>query len=77
MSATTKSDKIKAALISGDKVRAISIASKFFDRSEETQLYKQAQAAIGNPRFYRQIGKDPDAIVDAAVTRLRARFLPA
>lgn len=73
----TKSDIIKDALANGDTRKAISVASKFFDRSEETQLYKQAQAAIGNPRFYRQIGKDPDAIVDAAVTRLRARFLPA
>lgn len=75
MSATTKSDKIKAALISGDKVRAISIASKFFDRSEDTRLYQQAQAAIGNPGFYRQIGKDPEAIMDAAVAALSQRFL--
>ena len=74
MSATTKSDKIKAALISGDKVRAISIASKFFDRSEDTRLYQQAQAAIGNPGFYRQIGKDPDAIIAAAVESLNHRF---
>ncbi len=75
MSATTKSDKIKAALISGDKVRAISIASKFFDRSEDTRLYQQAQSAANNPAFYRQIGKDPEAIVDAAVAALSQRFL--
>jgi hypothetical protein len=75
MSATTKSDKIKAALISGDKVRAISIASKFFDRSEDTRLYQQAQSAANNPAFYRQIGKDPEAIVDAAVAALSHRFL--
>lgn len=40
-----KSDKIRAALANGDTRKAISLASKFFDRSDETQLYKQAQAA--------------------------------
>ena len=70
-----KSDKIRAALANGDTRKAISLASKFFDRSDETQLYKQAQAAIGNPGFYRQIGKDPEAIVDAAVAALSQRFL--
>jgi len=69
-----KSDKIRAALANGDTRKAISLASKFFDRSDETQLYKQAQAAIGNPGFYRQIGKDPDAIIAAAVESLTHRF---
>lgn len=70
----TKTDIIKNALANGDTRKAISVASKFFDRSDETQLYKQAQAAIGNPGFYRQIGKDPDAIIAAAVENLEARF---
>ena len=46
-----KSDKIRAALAIGDTRKAISVASKFFDRSDETQLYKQAQAAIGAHAF--------------------------
>lgn len=73
----TKTDQIAAALASGDNRKALSLAARFFDRSDETLLYKQAQGAANNPRFYRQIGKDPDAIVDAAVTALRSRFLPA
>lgn len=70
----TKTDIIKNALANGDTRKAISVASKFFDRSDETQLYKQAQSAIGNPGFYRQIGKDPDAIIAAAVESLTHRF---
>ena len=75
MTLATKSDKIKAALQAGDTARAISLASKFFDRSDETRLYQRAQSAANNPAFYRQIGKDPDAIVAAAVDALTRRFL--
>ena len=71
----TKTDKIKKAIEAGDARKAISLASKFFDRSAETQLYKQAQSAANNPGFYRQIGKDPDAIIAAAMDNLTHRFL--
>ncbi len=73
----TKTAQIIRALEAGDDRKAVSLASRFFDRSEATLLYKQAQGAANNPRFYRQIGKDPDAIIGAAVSNLRARFLPA
>ena len=73
----SKSSKIAAHLASGDTKRALAMASRFFDRSDETQLYKQAQAAANNPGFYRQIGKDPEAIVAEAIAHLQARFLPA
>jgi hypothetical protein len=71
----TKSNKIAAALRNGDERKAISLASKFFDRSEETRLYQQAQSAVNNPAFYRQIGKDPDVIIAQAVEVLTRRFL--
>lgn len=71
----TKADQIRDALAGGDVERAISIASRFFDRSEKTRLYKQAQSATQNPAFYRQIGKDPEAIIAAALSDLRARFV--
>ena len=70
----TKSDQIKAHLSAGDNLKAISMASKFFDRGEDTHLFKQAQSAAQNPGFYRQIGKDPAAIIAAAVVRLTQRF---
>lgn len=71
----SKSEQIRNALDSGNAAKALSLASKFFDRSERTQLYKQAQSAANNPSFYRQIGKDPNAIVDLALADLRSRFL--
>jgi hypothetical protein len=71
----TKSDRIRDALLLGDERKAVSIAATFFDRSDKTMLYKQAQSAANNPAFYRQIGKDPDAILYSAVAELRLRFL--
>lgn len=71
----TKSDQIRDALAGGDDARAISIASRFHDRGEQTRLYKQAQSAAQNPAFYRQIGKDPDAIIAAALSDMRGRFV--
>lgn len=71
----SKSDKIREALRAGETGKAISLASKFFDRSGETRVYQQAQSANTNPAFYRQIGKDPDAIVRDAVAALTLRFL--
>lgn len=71
----TKTATIKRALISGDNKKALSIASKFFDKSADTQLYKRAKSAIENPGFYRQLGKDPAAIIDIAVSRLKEVFI--
>ncbi len=70
----TKTNAIKAAIDSGNAKKAISIASKFFDRSADTQLFKDAQSALLHPSFYRQIGKDPEVIVAAATARLTERF---
>lgn len=70
----TKTNQIKAALAVGNKKKALSIASKFFDRSEDTALFKQAKSAEENPSFYRQIGKDPEAIIEAAMMVINKRF---
>jgi sigma54-dependent transcription regulator len=70
-----KTEQIKNALIDNNIPLAIRLSSRFFDRSEDTKLFKTAQSAIRNPNFYRQIGKSPDAIIDQAEKRLRDRFL--
>ena len=74
----TKTDIIKNALANGDTRKAISVASKFFDRSDETLLYKQAQAAIGNPGFSRQIEtRAGDALILEGNTKQIETFLGA
>jgi len=69
----SKTNTIRAALEAGDTRRAVSIASKFHDRSEDTKLFKTAQDCYTNPSFMRQVGKDPAVIIGPAQARLMER----
>jgi hypothetical protein len=70
----SKTNTIREAIAAGDTRRAVSIASKFHDRSEDTKLFKTAQDCYTNPAFMRQVGKDPAAIIAQARARLMERF---
>jgi hypothetical protein len=70
----SKTDQIKAAWAGGDKIGALRIASRFFDRSPETATMKRGWEAHSNPTFYRQIGKDPEAMTEAALNVLACKF---
>jgi hypothetical protein len=50
------------------------IAARFFDRSAETKIFKRGIDAYNNPSFYRQLGKDPDQLVAAALELLARKF---
>lgn len=71
----TKSEIIREYLRAGDIRKAISIASKFFDKSERTAACKAAQSAYLSPDFMRQCGKDPQELINRAADMLRAEFL--
>lgn len=62
----SKTDQIREAWRRGNRIAALRIASRFFDRSTETKAFKRGWDAHQNPGFYRQIGKDPEALVRAA-----------
>jgi len=69
-----KTDQIRTALNRGDWPSALRIASHFHDRSNDTMLFKRGFDAYQHPDFYRQIGKDPDQLIHAAVELLQVRF---
>jgi hypothetical protein len=69
-----KTELIRTALDRGDWLSALRVASRFHDRSDDTLTFKRGFDAYRHPDFYRQLGKDPEKLVDAAVTRLLARF---
>jgi hypothetical protein len=69
-----KTDRIRAAWAAGDRIGALRIAARFFDRSEQTKAFKRGMAAHNNPSFYRQLGKDPGQIVADALALLARRF---
>jgi hypothetical protein len=69
-----KTDRIRAAWAAGDRTGALRIAGRFFDRSVETRTFKRGMAALNNPGFYRQLGKDPAQIVADALDVMAKRF---
>lgn len=70
----TKLAQIRSAWAAGDHIAALRIASRFGDRSPETQIFKRGWDAHRNPDFYRQIGRDPEADTAAALKALAAKF---
>jgi hypothetical protein len=69
-----KTDKIRAVWAAGDRIGALRIAARFFDRSDDTKLFKRGMAAHNHPEFYRQIGKNAEQIVGNALEVLAMRF---
>jgi len=69
-----QTDQIRAAWVTGDRIGALRIAARFFDRSVDTSVFKRGSDAYNNPRFYRQLGKDPEQIVRDALDVLGKRF---
>jgi hypothetical protein len=69
-----KTDKIRIAWTTGDKIGALRIAAQFFDRSSDTKSFKRGMDAHNNPGFYRQLGKEPEQIVGIALEVLARRF---
>ena len=70
-----KTDKIRAAWAAGDRIGALRVAARFFDRSSDTKTFKRGIDAFNNPGFYRQIGKKPEQITIEALDVLARRFI--
>ena len=69
-----KTDEIRAAWHAGDRIGALRIAARFFDRSIETLTFKRGMNAHNHPGFYRQLGKDPEQLTQAALESLAKKF---
>jgi hypothetical protein len=69
-----KTDQIRLAWSVGDRVGALRIAARFFDRSADTRTFKRGMDAYNNPGFYRQLGKDPEQLTAAALELLARKF---
>ena len=70
----TKISKLRAAWAAGDKTGALRIAARFHDRSAETKAFQRAANAVNNPGFYRQLGRDPDELREAAYDAMAKKF---
>ena len=70
----TKLSKLIEAAQANDWRKAISIASKFPQLGDHKTEITRAQMAYTNPGFCRQIGRDPDACIEAGRLALIARY---
>lgn len=71
---SAKLDLVRAAWAAGDKLGALRIAARFHDRSPETAAFKRGMQAHNNSAFYRQLGRDPEALTAAAFETLARKF---
>jgi hypothetical protein len=62
---------IHAALKDGDRLGALRIASQLRGCPEEVS---RAWQATSRPEFYRELGKDPEALIAAGLTSLEATY---
>jgi hypothetical protein len=69
-----KTDQVRAAWEAGDRIGALRVAAQFFDRSNETMIFKRGMNAYNHPQFYRQLGKAPQELITAALDLLAKRF---
>jgi hypothetical protein len=69
-----KTDRLRALWAAGDQIGALRIAARFFDRSSITRTFQRGMDAYNNPRFYRQLGKEPQELVTAALEMLAKQF---
>ena len=70
----TKLSRLLALLASGDEEGAMRIAARFPDLGLQKEAITRGWDARQNPRLYRQLGRDPEALWRAGVEALRARY---
>jgi hypothetical protein len=70
----SKTDQIRDAWLAGDQISALRIAAQFFDRSDSTKAFQRGMNAYNHPQFYRQLGKEPQEVMTAALALLAKRF---
>jgi hypothetical protein len=68
-----KQDRIRAAWANGDCIGALKIVALY--HGPKAADFRTCWAAHINPTFYRQLKKDPDALVAKALAALEREFI--
>lgn len=69
-----KIDLLRDHMAAGQWHDAIKLAAKFPRLGDHKAAITRAKDAIVNPGFCRQLGRDPDALIDAGIAALRDRY---
>jgi hypothetical protein len=70
----TKLSQLMAMIEAGDWLAAIKFAAKFPDLGKERDFILRAKDAINNPDFYRQIKRDPAALIKEGKAALVRKY---
>lgn len=65
---------LRAAWTAGDRLGALKIAARFADLGEHADTIRRAHDAALRPAMYRQMKRDPDALITAGYEALAARY---
>ncbi len=74
MQPVTKIGLLRAAWAAGDRPGALKIAARFPDLGEHADAIRRAQEAALRPSMYRQMKRDPEAIINAGYEAIAARY---
>ena len=69
-----KIDVLRRYMDEGDNRRALSLASTFPHLGCDAAAIRRAHEAFCWPDFYRQLGQDPEKLIEAGVNALRQRY---
>jgi hypothetical protein len=70
----SKLQRLKDALMQGDARTALKIAAYFPSLGEHKAAITRGWEACARPEMYRQMGRDPQTLIDAGVEALRERY---
>lgn len=70
----TKLSQIRAAVAANDWRKALAIAARFPQLGQHKAAIVTAHECLAHPGFYRQLGKDEAALIDAGKAALRERY---
>ena len=71
---TTKLDALKKHVAQGDMRASILLTAKFQQLGDARNAILSAREAYLRPDFQKQLGRDPQALIDAGVAALRGRY---
>jgi hypothetical protein len=69
-----KIDLLRDAMSKNDWKRALSIAAKFPRLGEHKEQIIRGHEAYTNPRFYSQLGREPEHLIAEGIDALKERY---
>ncbi len=69
-----KIGRVRALWGRGDRLGALAAANKIQRLGEDGTTIRKGYSAMRNPDFYRQLGKNPEEMVRAALAAMVSRF---